>query len=36
MDDVARTLEEEGVASFSKSFEELLGALGTKATELAK
>jgi transaldolase len=36
MEDVARTLEEEGVASFSKSFEELLGALGTKATELAK
>jgi transaldolase len=34
MDDVARTLEDEGVASFSKSFEELLGALGTKATEL--
>jgi transaldolase len=34
MDDVARTLEEEGVASFTKSFEELLGALGTKATEL--
>ena len=34
MDDVARTLEEEGVASFAKSFEELLGVLGTKATEL--
>jgi transaldolase len=34
MDDVARTLEDEGVASFAKSFEELLTALGDKATEL--
>src|SRR3954451_16458931 len=34
MDDVARTLEDEGVASFSKSFDELLTALDTKAHEL--
>jgi transaldolase len=34
MDDVARTLEEEGVASFAKSYEELLTALRTKAAEL--
>jgi transaldolase len=34
MDDVARTLEEEGVASFTKSFDELLTALGTKANDL--
>jgi transaldolase len=34
MDDVARTLEEEGVASFTKSFDELLTALDTKAQEL--
>jgi transaldolase len=31
MADVARTLEEEGVSSFEKSFDELLTALGTKA-----
>jgi transaldolase len=31
LDDVTRTLEEEGVASFSKSFEELLTALEAKA-----
>jgi len=34
MDDVARTLEDEGVASFTKSFEELLSVLRTKASEL--
>ncbi len=32
--DVGVTLENEGVASFQKSFDELLGSLGTKATEL--
>ena len=35
VDDVARTLEEEGVASFSKSYDELLEALRDKATKLA-
>ena len=34
LDDVGRTLEEEGVASFSKSFDELLGVLGDKANAL--
>jgi transaldolase len=34
MADVSRTLEDEGVASFTKSFEELMGALNEKATEL--
>jgi len=34
LDDVADKLEREGVASFQKSFDELLGALETKATEL--
>jgi transaldolase len=34
LDDVARVLEEQGVASFTKSFDELLSALATKATEL--
>ncbi len=34
LDDVAETLEREGVSSFQKSFDELLGALETKATEL--
>jgi len=34
MADVSRTLEEEGVASFSKSFDELMGTLGEKAAEL--
>jgi transaldolase len=34
MDDVAATLESEGVASFQKSFDELLDALGQKASEL--
>ncbi len=33
-DDVARTLEEEGVASFSKSFDELVQALQDKANQL--
>jgi transaldolase len=32
--DVARVLEEQGVAAFSKAFDELLDALGTKALEL--
>jgi transaldolase len=36
LDDVTRTLEEEGVASFSKSFEELLGSLAAKADELGR
>ncbi|MEO8264786.1 MAG: transaldolase [Ilumatobacteraceae bacterium] len=34
LDDVADRLEREGVASFQKSFDELLGALETKAAEL--
>jgi transaldolase len=34
MADVGRTLEEEGVASFSKSFDELMGTLTEKAAEL--
>jgi transaldolase len=34
LDDVTRTLEEEGVASFSKSFDELLTSLETKAHAL--
>jgi transaldolase len=34
LDDVGRVLEEQGVASFSKSFDELLGALDAKAAEL--
>ncbi len=34
LDDVTRTLEQEGVASFSKSFEELLASLETKADAL--
>ena len=32
--DVAQVLEDQGVASFSKSFDELLDALGSKAAEL--
>ncbi len=32
--DVARVLEDEGVAAFQKSFDELLGALSTKGAEL--
>jgi transaldolase len=35
MTDVGRALEEEGVASFSKSFDELIDALDAKAAELA-
>jgi transaldolase len=34
MEEVATTLEEEGVASFSKSFDELLGTLAAKADAL--
>ena len=34
LDDVGRVLEEEGLASFSKSFDELLGTLTTKAEAL--
>ena len=34
LDDVGDKLEREGVASFQKSFDELLGALESKATEL--
>jgi transaldolase len=35
LDDVARTLEEQGVSSFAKSFDELIDALHTKADALA-
>jgi transaldolase len=35
MDDVGRVLEEEGVASFSKSFDELIASLERKSAELA-
>ena len=35
MAEVSRTLEEEGVASFAKSFDELMSALSDKAAELA-
>ena len=34
LDDVARQLEEEGVASFTKSFDELISSLSAKAAEL--
>ena len=34
MDDVADRLEREGVASFEKSFDELLATLAAKAAEL--
>ena len=34
MDDVAEVLEREGVASFEKSFDELLATLEAKAAEL--
>ncbi len=34
LDDVGRTLEEQGVAAFAKSFDELIGALDAKAAEL--
>jgi transaldolase len=34
MEDVGRVLEEEGVASFTKSFDELVGALERKSAEL--
>jgi len=34
LDDVGRVLEEQGVASFAKSFDELIDALEAKATEL--
>lgn len=34
MDDVGRTLEQEGVASFTKSFQEVLAALDAKARQL--
>ncbi|HMK10924.1 MAG TPA: transaldolase family protein, partial [Acidimicrobiales bacterium] len=35
VDDVARVLEDEGLAAFTKSFDELLTALQTKADEIA-
>ena len=35
VDDVAAQLEREGVSAFQKSFDELLGALSTKASELS-
>jgi transaldolase len=34
LDDVAEVLEDQGVASFAKAFDELIGALDTKAAEL--
>ena len=34
LDDVSRVLEDQGVATFAKSFDELLSSLGTKAEEL--
>ncbi len=34
LDDVSRVLEEQGVASFAKSFDELIALLGTKAEDL--
>jgi len=34
LDDVAAVLEDQGVAAFAKSFDELIGALGAKAAEL--
>lgn len=34
LDDVGRVLEDQGVASFAKSFDELIGALDSKAAEL--
>ena len=34
LDDVAEVLEEQGVASFAKAFDELIGALDAKAAEL--
>ena len=34
MDDVARVLEEQGVATFAKSFDELMSSLGAKAEDL--
>ena len=34
LDDVALVLEEQGVAAFAKAFDELIGALDTKAAEL--
>lgn len=36
LDDVARVLETEGVAAFEKSFDELLGVLESRATELTR
>jgi transaldolase len=35
LEDVGRRLEDEGVAAFSKSFDELLTTLGDKAEELS-
>jgi transaldolase len=34
LDDVSRTLEEQGVTSFAKSFDELMSSLGAKAEDL--
>ena len=36
MDDVGLTLEEQGVASFHQSFQEVLAALDTKAAQLGR
>ena len=35
MEDVGRVLEEEGVTAFSKSFDELIGALERKSAEFS-
>jgi transaldolase len=34
LDEVSQVLEEQGVASFAKAFDELIGALDAKAAEL--
>ena len=35
LDDVSRVLEDQGVASFAKSFDELITSLEAKAAEVA-
>jgi hypothetical protein len=35
LDDVSRVLEDQGVASFAKSFDELITALEAKSAEVA-
>jgi transaldolase/glucose-6-phosphate isomerase len=34
LDDITKVLEDEGVASFSKSFDDLIGALQTKVDDI--